>query len=143
MAKDDIEDFWADVLPKGRKKRTRRKKPTTVTKGQVWVGLFGEDGKELSFAGYTRRPVAIPAIDPQTQEMAFAFSFPPGTVKGVVTSIGVWETRTGDVLIHQSSPIVAPVHITESDTLNLTLTITDSPHPYGGLINMLRMRGLL
>lgn len=145
MAKDDLESFWKDVRPKAKKSRKKslyKLPPNAIVRGQAWVGLFGPDGKELSFEGYERQPVSIPPIDPQTHQMVFTFTFPQGTVKGVIDSIGLWETRTGDMLIHRSLTFQT-VHITDTDTLNLTLTITDSPHPYGGLANMLKMRGLL
>lgn len=143
MAKDDLEEFWAAVRPKKtRKKPLYKLPPDAIVRGQAWVGLFGPDGKELSFEGYERQPVSIPAMDPITRQMVFNFSFPMGTVKGVIDSIGLWETKTGDMLIHRSLTFQT-VHITEQDTLNLNLTITDSPHPYGGLANMLKMRGLL
>lgn len=144
MAKDDLEDFWAAVRPKGRKKPSPKlySKLDTITKGRAWVGLFDTEGKEFSYEGYERQPVAIPPVDSQMNAMVFPIMFPAGTVRGVVGSIGLWETKTGTTLIHQSQPLQT-IHVTDSDTLSVTLTITDSPHPYGGLVNMLKMRGLL
>lgn len=145
MAKnDDLESFWADVCPKA--KRSRRKPltklPEPIVRGQVWAGLFGPDGKELSYEGYERQPVPIPSLDPRTRQMEFPIIFPTGTVLGVVESVGLWETKTGEVLIHRTTSM-RPVHITDSDTLTVNLVITDADHPYGGVANMMRMRGLL
>lgn len=143
MIKDELEDFWADVRPKGvRPKKPAKplRKAEKPIKGVVWVGLFGPDGQELSCPGYERVPMDIPTAD-ESGRMVFPVHFTQG-FNAVVESIGVWETQTGGQLIHRTTTTMT-VHLRETDTLNLDLTITDTPHPYGGIRNMLKMRGLL
>jgi hypothetical protein len=142
VEEDDLESDWQILQPDWKRREPPiEASPDEVQKGRAWVGFFGHSGHELNYEGYARFPVDL-AVDPGTNDLTFRLDLEEGALVGTITGIGVWETHSGDTLIHRWRDM-RTTHVRKEDRFAATLAIHDVGHAYGGVINVLKMRGLL